>query len=87
MAKKQMMSLPMEAELLEALKKRAKDKGDVKVSEYVLDWLKKLALDKEDIKRVILQVPASALEQKPVLQAWLKKKCDEVVKHYFPEEA
>jgi hypothetical protein len=85
MAKKSLVNLSLDAEYLEILKEQAKVRGFEKFSDYVHDWLKKLALERKDIKRVILQVPEAAFINKLALETWLKRRSDEVVKHYFKE--
>lgn len=83
MAKKSLLNLSMDADFIDLLKQKAKDKGVDKLSDFVAEWLKKLGLEKGDVKRVILQIPQTALDSKVALETWLHNRSNEIVNHYF----
>lgn len=84
--KKSLVNLSLDSDFLEILKKQSVSRNFERVSDYIQDWLKKLGLDKDDVKRIIFQVPDTALVSKAALQTWLSNRCGEIVKHYFKEE-
>ncbi len=84
--KKSLVNLSLDSEFVEVLKEQSKLRGFEKLSDYVQDWLKKLSLEQTDIKRVILQIPATAMVSKTTLEHWLRKKNLEIADHYFKED-
>lgn len=85
MAKKQFVNMTMDADYHSHIKDHATAKGVEKVSDYIIDWLFKLGFERKDIKRVILQVPETALVSKAALETWLYNRSREIVANYFKE--
>lgn len=81
--KKSLINLSIETDYLNVLKAQSKDRGFEKLSDYICDWLKKLSLERSDIKRIILQVPEPALKSREALEAWLFRRLQAVLDHFF----
>jgi hypothetical protein len=83
MKKLSVMSLSVEPDMQDLLKKHAKKKG-VSVSKLVRDLVEKYLLNDDEVIPVILKVPTKLKENPQGLREWLDVKSSAIVKALAP---
>ncbi len=76
---KNILSLSMEPEMQELLKKHAKKKG-ISVSKLVRDLVEKFLVTDEEVVPVILKIPNQLKGNEEALQKWMDARSNAIVK-------